>query len=90
MFPGGAARDRPDVRRRQLVDAAEPELRDRPGGSRDRRASVLGMHPGVRGAAVERHLDRLRERRSEDHRSDRRCLVVDVALRARSRDRSNA
>ena len=38
-----------------------------------------GMHAGVRRAAVERHLERLRVRRAEDHDADRRRLVVDVA-----------
>ena len=33
----------------------------------------------MRSAAVERHLERLRERRAEDDRADRRRLVVDVA-----------
>ena len=45
-----------DVGSRLLVDPAEPEVGDRARRGRDRGASLLGVHAGVRGAAVEAHL----------------------------------
>ena len=76
---GAAALDRADVRRRLLVDAAEPHLRDRARCGGDRRAPVLREHAGVRGAAVEDDLEHDRRGRAEDHAADRLGLVVDVA-----------
>ena len=74
---GDASLDHADVRGRLLVDLAEPEVGDRARRGRDRVPALLGMHPGVRGAAVERHVEHLGVRRAEDDVADRRSLVVD-------------
>jgi len=71
--------DDADVRGRLLVDAAEPEIRDRLRCSLDRGAAFLREHSGVRRTTVEAHLHRLRPRRAKDDLADRRGLVVDVA-----------
>ena len=72
----------PDVRGRLLVEAPEPEVRDRARGGRDRRASLLGVHAGVGRAAVEASLQRVRVRGAEDHLADRPRLVEDVPHRS--------
>ena len=61
--------------------AAEAEVGDRARGGRDRRAAVLGVHPRVRGRAVEAEVENAGVRRAEDDLADRRALVVDVARR---------
>src|SRR5215212_1248329 len=75
---GRSARDRADVRGRDLVHATEPHLRDRTRGGGDRRPALVGEHSCVRGAAVEGELERQRRWCPEDDLADRRRLVVDV------------
>ena len=57
MFARGAALDHADVRGRLVVEPAEPEVGDRACRGRDRGAALLRVHPGVRGLAVEAHVE---------------------------------
>src|SRR4051794_25629259 len=51
--------DQADVRRRLVVETPEPEIGDCPRSGRDRRTPLFRIHPGVRGAPVEPHLERV-------------------------------
>ena len=75
----GPALDLADVRRRLVVEAPEPQVRDRARRCRDRRAAFLGIHPRVGRAAVELDVELALMRRAEDHLADRSRVVVDVA-----------
>src|SRR5581483_4094442 len=75
--PRRATGDDPDVRRRLLVHAAEPQVRDRLRRGLDRRPSLLRRHARMRRPAEKRDLEPLRKRGAEDDLADRPLLVVD-------------